>query len=135
MKRQPSVGEWVILVGGAVIFVFSFLDFFDDGGFSVNAWSDLTFPLASFVAIFGLIMALHVALTTFADVNFPDTVAGFTWPQIHLILGFINTLIMVGYLLLAEGPDTGVGFILMLLGAIATLVGGILLTRERTTTM
>jgi hypothetical protein len=135
MKRQPSVAEWVILAGGAVAFFFSFFSFWDQGGFSPNAWGDLAFPLATYVAIFGLVMAAQIALTTFTEAKLPEAILGFSWPQVHLILGLFNTLIMVGFLIFkGNTPDQGFGQILMLLGAIATLVGAILLTRERTAT-
>src|SRR5215210_1563406 len=106
---------------------------------SWNAWGGenalLLFPLTTFIVLFGIAMAAHVAVTTFASVDLPDRVLGFTWNQIHLILGFQATIMMLAYLIRDKGGlDLGVGFWLMLLSAIALLVGAILRAREAEST-
>ena len=69
------------------------------------------FPVAALMVIFVLVMAVQVALATFASVNVPERPLGFTWEQIHLVLGFFATLYAVAYLLLDKGVlDFGIGF-------------------------
>ncbi len=131
MDKQPTPGEIVIMASGAVALIFSFFDFYEgpfDSGFS--AWSSSLFPLATYIAIIGVIMAAQVALTKFANVTLPDRVGGFTWPQIHLVLAFFTVLIAVGFLIVDLG-DRAVGFWLSLIASIGLLVGAILLTKER----
>jgi hypothetical protein len=132
VDKSPTPGEIVIMASGAVALIFSFFDFYDAvfGG-GVSAWSSSLFPLATYIAIIGVIMAAQVALTKFANVSLPDRIVGFTWPQIHLVLGFFTVLIAVGFLIVDLGPDKAVGFWIRLIASIGLLVGAILLTKER----
>ena len=149
MKLSP--GNIVILVAGAVMLVASFLAFytietfgdldidfetgevdFDGGGDeeSINAWDgDFGFPVTTLPALLGTAMAVVVALTAFAKVNVPERVLGFSWNQIHLLLGAQAFLMMLAWLI-TDGPDKGIGFWLMLLGSIALVVGAVLRDRE-----
>ncbi|HEX6424291.1 MAG TPA: hypothetical protein VFZ79_12480, partial [Acidimicrobiales bacterium] len=104
-----------------------------EGVFSINGWdSDLTFPLGSYIAIFGLVMAVQIALTRFANVDMPDRVLGFTWPQIHLVLAVFAGLLAIGWLIISE--DAKFGFWLTFLGAIGLVVGAFMLHSESKTT-
>jgi hypothetical protein len=144
-KLKLSPGNIVILAGGLVMLVGSFLDFYEASdpdtvlvlgrSLSWSAWASedglLLFPLTTFIVLFGVAMAAHVAVTTFASVDLPDRVLGFTWDQIHLVLGFQATIMMLAYLIRSKGGlDWGIGFWLMLLSAIALLVGAILRARD-----
>jgi hypothetical protein len=100
-------------------------------GGGVSAWSSSLFPLATYIAIIGVIMAAQVALTKFANVSLPDRVLGFTWPQLHIALGFFTVLIAVGFLIVDLGPDKAIGFWISLIASIGLLVGAILLSKER----
>jgi hypothetical protein len=136
MKRQPTPATWVILGGAVVMLLGSFLDFYkvDAFGFSdsYNAWSgDLYFPLSLIPVLCALAMAAHVALTTFADVKFPDGVLGLGWNQIHLALGFQAALMMIFWIFVEKfGYDLGIGFWLMLISGIALAVGAVLRQQE-----
>jgi hypothetical protein len=136
MKDTPTPAVWVILAGGVAVLVGSFLDFYElDLGIasaSANAWDgDLYFPVTIIPVLCGVVMALQVALTTFADTSLPERILGLGWNQLHLALGFQATLMMVAFLIQDKGGfDIGVGFWLMLLGSIALLVGAILRQRE-----
>ena len=129
MKRQPTPPEIVILVAGLVALIGSFLPFWELGPFSTSAWGDV-FPLATYVAIFGTIMALAVGLPLVSDVKLPDQLLGFSLPQVHVVLGLFSTLIMLGFVFL-DNPGTGIGYVLLLLAAIGRLVGAVLHARER----
>ncbi|CAN5744129.1 hypothetical protein BH24ACT3_BH24ACT3_01460 [soil metagenome] len=120
------------MASGVVALIFSFFEWFGSSFFSVNAWdTDLTFPLATYVPIIGVVMAGHIALTRFADVSLPARVLDFTWEQIHLALAFFAVLIMIGWLIIGDGLKFG--FFLCLLTAIGLLVGAVLLRQERAT--
>lgn len=134
--KNPTPGEITIMAAAVVALIFSFFDFysFDVGTFSSSAsvWSTGLFPVATLMVIFVIIMGLQVGLTKFARANFADRVLGFSWVQIHLVLGFFATLYAVAYLLLNKGgADFGIGFWFILISCIAALVGAVLLQRER----
>jgi hypothetical protein len=52
---------------------------------------------------------------------------GFGWKQIRLALAVFAGLLMLGFLIV-DGPDKGIGFWLMLLGAIALVAGAVMET-------
>jgi hypothetical protein len=139
-NRKLSPGNIVIVVSGAVMLIASFLAFYKfnvpagfPGDTSFNAWdSNLgLFGVATVVVLLGVVMALQVVLTNFANVSLPDRVLGLSWDQIHVALGFQATIMMLAFLVRDKlGLDFGIGFWLMLIAAIALLVGAIMRTRE-----
>lgn len=126
-NKQPTPGEWAIMGGGALALVASFLEFAGD----TSAWGEGAFPIVTLIPLYALVMALQVALTKFANVRLPDRVLGFTWEQVHLVLGIFATVMALFWLITAD--DTGIGAILLLLGAAAACAGAFMLQRERTT--
>jgi hypothetical protein len=141
-SKTPTPGEITIMAGGALALIFSFFHFYTApsttfggrtiGGGSVNVWSSGLFPVATLMVIFVTISGVLVALTKYANVNLPDRPLGFTWEQIYLVLGFFAALYAIAYLLVDKGGfDFGVGYWLILVGCIASLVGAVLLQRER----
>lgn len=142
-SKSPTPGEITIMAGGVVALIFSFFRFYSlpsasiagrsFGGGGVSAWSSGLFPVATVMVILAVISAVVVALKKFTSVSLPDRVMGFTWEQIHLVLGFFAALYAVAFLLVDKGGyDFGIGFWFVLIGCIASLVGAILLLRERT---
>jgi hypothetical protein len=139
-KLTPA--NWVIVIAGAVILIGSFLPFYKadsplGGTDSLNAWSSGLFLIATLPALLGVLMAVQVALVAFANTSFPERVLGLTWDQVHLALGFQITLMMIFFLIRDPnfglgnlGVDRGIGLFVMLLAAIALLVGAIMRTRE-----
>jgi hypothetical protein len=131
MADSPSTPEIVIMAAGGVALLGSFLPFIDAGGEfggTSSAWGEGLLPIATYVAIFGVLQALAVALPRFAGMDVPRNVAGFTLLQVHLALGFFSALIMVGFLILNDAK--GIGFWLMFLAAAGLLAGAVLLQRE-----
>lgn len=126
-NKQPTPGEWAIIAGGAVTLIGSFLKFAGD----TSAWGEGTFPIVTLIPLYGVVMALQIVLTKFANVNLPERVLGFTWEQIHLVLGIFAALMALFWIVAAE--DTKIGLFLMLLGAAAACVGAFLIQKERAT--
>ncbi len=132
MQQRPSNSETIILAAGAVMLIGSFLPWFTASGFSdLTAWSNGMFPLATLIPIIGVVMALQVALTRFANVDLPDRVADFTWPQVHLILAVWAAAMAICWLIIDTGRDRGFGLFLNFLGAMALVVGAVMLRNER----
>jgi hypothetical protein len=71
-------------------------------------------------------------LTKYAKLRLPARVLGFTWEQVHLLLGLFALLMGIGWFA-TDGPDRAVGFWLLFLGSIALAVGALMLQRERNT--
>jgi hypothetical protein len=138
VKNKPSPANVVILAAGAVMLIGSFFTFYKYSGSGVirsqsfSAWSGAfgfgIFGIATIVVLCGVVMAAHVAVSTFASgVTLPDEVLGLSWDQVHVALGFQATIMMLAFLIRSRsGLDFGIGFWLMLLSAIALLVGAIM---------
>jgi hypothetical protein len=127
-QQSPTPGEITIMAAGAVMIIFSFVSFALD----TNAWGKHLFPIATLLPLYGLVMGLQIALTTFASLKLPHSVLGFTWEQIHLALGAMAALMAFGWLLTDYG-DKQIGMWFEILGGIALVVGAVLLQRERNT--
>lgn len=127
-RQSPTPAEITIMAAGAVMLIFSFLHFAGN----TNAWGSHLFPIATLLPIYGVVMALQIALTKFAGVSLPESVLGFTWEQIHLALGLMAGLMAFGWLVTDYG-NKGIGAWFQILGAIALVVGAVLLQRERNT--
>ena len=127
-KTAPTTSELIIMIAGAVMLVASFLDFAG----KTNSWGRFIFPIATLLPIYGVVMALQIALTKFANVNLPATLAGFTWEQVHLVLGLFAGFMAIGWLL-TDISEKGIGFWLEVLGGIALAVGAVMMQRERQT--
>ncbi len=127
-RQSPTPGEITIMAAGAVMIIFSFLNFAPH----TSAWGSGAFPIATLLPLYGLIMAAEIALTKFASVKLPASVLGFTWEQIHLSLGAMAALMAIGWLVTDTGSKQ-IGQWFEILGGIALVVGAVLLQRERNT--
>jgi hypothetical protein len=127
-RQTPTPGEITIMVAGAVMIVFSFLHFAADR----SAWGSHLFPIATLLPIYGVVMALQIALTKFASLNLPASVLGFTWEQVHLALGAMAALMALGWLVTDYG-NKQIGMWFEILGGFALVVGAVMLQRERNT--
>jgi hypothetical protein len=116
------------MAAGAVMLIFSFLHFAGDR----SAWESGLFPIATLLPLYGLVMALQIALTKFAGLKLSESVLGFTWEQVHLALGLMAGLMAFGWLVTDYG-NKQVGMWFEILGGIALVVGAVMLQRERNT--
>lgn len=130
MNTTPKPSQIILMAGGAVAFLFSFFSFvsvsFGGRTESRGAWSSEAnlFPLATWPAIIGLVIAGVTAATVFGNVKLPEPILTFNWKQINFILSFAAVLIMVGYLFANE--NKGFGYWLMFLGVIAYTAGSVM---------
>ena len=82
--------------------------------------------------LYGTVMAAQIALTKYANVKLPPSVAGFTWEQVHLVLGIMAGFMAIGWLI-TDITSKGIGLWLEVLGGIALAVGAVMMQRERQT--
>jgi hypothetical protein len=126
MKKQISVASLVMLIGGAITFLFSFFDFIGSGSIGTSAWGTGLFPVATIPAILGAAMVVICVLEQ-VGTKLPEPILTFNWRQILLTWGVVAFTIMLAFLLLDKtGRSLQFGGILMLLGSIAMLVGSLL---------
>ena len=127
MKKQITVASLIMGIGGLVVLIFSFLDFYSSGDEGRNAWSgDLLFPATIIPVILGVAMVVFVILDV-VGVKLPEKVLTFTWPQIYAIWGISAAGIMLGWLFTSPFTlDKGAGLILMLIGSLAMAAGSIM---------
>jgi len=126
--NAPTPGELTILIAGSVMFVASFLTF----AFGNSAWGAFLFPLSTLLPLYGVVMAAHIALTKYAGANLRPRVFGFTWEQIHLVLGLLAGFMAIGWFVTNVGTR-GVGLWIEVIGGIALAAGAVTLQRERNT--
>jgi hypothetical protein len=131
-QTKLSPANIVILAGGGVMLIGSFLTFYKLLSFSTTAWGSGegfgVFGIATVIVLCGVVMGTQVALSAFAsNVNIPEKVLGLSWDQVHLALGFQAALMMLAFLIRSKGPlSFGIGFWFMLIAGIALLVGAIM---------
>jgi hypothetical protein len=121
MKRQPTVADIVMVIGGVITFIFSFLDFFE----GENAWATGLFPVTTIIAVLGLAMVVFVLLDLLAGFHLPDFLT-FTYKQMYVTWGIVAAVFMLAWLILDTPADKKAGLYLMLIGSLAMAVGAIL---------
>ncbi len=97
MDNNVKPSTIMLIAGGAVLFISTFLDWFSSGGFGVNGWDTDFFGFHGiFVAVIGLLIGVVAAVRQFTDVELPDEVIGMGSNQLHIALGFAAFLITFG---------------------------------------
>jgi len=135
LVRKLSLGQVIVMVTGILLFIFGFLPWYSDAGGSANAWSTETIPglllTATWVPILSLAIVVFIAIKVFGN-GFPDTVLGFTWAQLAIVVGFIDVLITLGFLVANRSLgslgslDLGPGLILSFIASLVLLAGAVL---------
>lgn len=117
MKDDIKPSTIMLIAGGTVLFISTFLDWVDSGPFSQGGWStEFNGLLGIIVGVIGVAVAGGTVATKFAGVSLPDEIIGFSHDQIHLALGFAAFLITFG---LQFRDFSGIG---ILIGWIASAV-------------
>jgi hypothetical protein len=88
----------MLIAGGAVLLISTFLDWVSVGDFGGNGLDTDYAPglLGIWCLLIGGAIAVLVALQTFGNVNLPARVLGFTWSQLYLMFGLAAFLITFG---------------------------------------
>jgi hypothetical protein len=140
VDKNPTPGEIVVMAGAGVALLFSFFPFYkvEVGDFSDNtsAWGSGLFPLATLIPIFAVIAGVLVALVRFANVRYPAAgFMGFSWNSLILALTFFSAVVAVAFLLVdrAVATDLGFGYWFVLIGAVGSLVGAVIMMNETRT--
>lgn len=118
-----------------------------DGGW--NAWGGSPegsdgfpglFPIATLAALFGLGVAVVVALKRFSSTSLSETIAGFTWSQIYLVVAGYAALVTLSFLILDKSfgqgssdgisAGAGIGLWLALLASAGLVAGAVMHAKE-----
>jgi hypothetical protein len=124
-----------VMAAGLIALIGSFLPFYDERGFDPSAWGSGVFPVGTLIMLFVVAAAALVALAAFTDVDFGNVLT-FAVQQIVVALTFFSTILALAFLILSYGGDLvevdkGVGYFLLLIASIGSLVGAIMLLLER----
>lgn len=117
---NASPATWATLVGGAVLFVSTFLAWQSAGGFSLNAWDRGILGLF-LIVIAGIVMAVSGIQAFAPQVQLPSEFLTFTPNQAVTALGAVSFLISFGLLFQLEG--FAIGSILAVLASAAIVAG------------
>ena len=140
MDKNATPGEILIMAGAGVALIFSFLPFYKieilNTSDSTSAWGAGLFPVATLIPIFAAIAGVMVALVRFGNVRYPPGgFLGFGWNSLLLALTFFAALLAIAFLIANKPAATslGFGFWFVLIGAIGSFVGAVLLMNEAKT--
>jgi hypothetical protein len=140
VEKNPTPGEIVVMAGAGLALIFSFLPFYKIEILNVSdnttAWGSGLFPVATLIPVFAVIAGVLVALVRFGNVQYPaGGFLGFTWNTLLLALTFFAAILAVAYLIADKGVATslGFGYWFVLIGAVGSLVGAVLMMNEAQT--
>ena len=124
MKRQITVANLIMVVGGVVTFLFSFFAFIKVESFKASAWDGDAAAFASTVpAILGLAMTAWVALELLG-VKLPQSVLTYSPAQLKGTWGIAAAGIMLSWF--SANDSKGLGYWMMFIGSLAMGVGAVL---------
>jgi hypothetical protein len=133
MPAQPSRGELVVIAGALAALIGSFAPWFSapSGFSSPNAWDVVYAPVSLYPLFAGLISGGVAALRRFANSTPAFRLGGYSWEQVHVLLGLLALLIALGFLFADRtGAGLGLGFWFTLGGSVALFVGALMMQRE-----
>ena len=140
MEKNATPGEILVMAGAGVGLIFSFLPFYKieilNTSDSTSAWGAGLFPVATLIPIFAAIAGVMVALVRFGNVRYPPGgFLGFGWNSLLLALTFFAMVLAVAFLIANKPAATslGFGFWLVLIGAVGSLVGAVVMMNEAKT--
>lgn len=121
-------GQWLVLLGGALLFAFSFMDAIETfDGETATSWED--FGLSTWPPLLGLLCALVAAAVVFGKAEMRNDILTFSVPQLLVIAAFTAALIVVGRLvlcLLSDVVDPAAGLWLSGAAALGLLAGTVM---------
>ena len=118
----------MLIAGGAILLISTFLDWRSRGDFGVNGWETDSFGLQGiFIALIGVAIAGGVAAQAFGNVTMPDQILGLGHDQLHLALGFAAFMLNFGQ---QFASDAGIGALLGWISAAVIIAAAIMDMRE-----
>ncbi len=123
----------MMLGGGALLFISSFLNWFKFGPFSQSGLdTDITGLQGIVILLIGAGVAAVAAIRAFAggSVKLPEAIVGLTLNQVILILGFAAFLMMFG---LQFANNTSIGVVLGWIAAAVVVAGAVMEDRAPAT--
>ncbi len=120
----------MMLGGGALLFISSFLNWFKLGPFSQSGLdTDITGLQGIVILLIGAGVAAVAAIRAFASdsVKLPEAIVGLTLNQVILILGFAAFLMMFG---LQFADNTSIGVVLGWIAAAVIVAGAVMEDRS-----
>ncbi len=124
MKEDIKPSTIMLIAGGAVMLISTFLAWLDTGFGTISGWSTEAYGLTGiFVAVIGIVVAGGTVATKFANVSLPDEILSFTRDQIYCMLGLAAFLITFG---LQFGSSTGIGILLGWIASGVVVAGAIM---------
>ncbi|MEO0494073.1 MAG: hypothetical protein AAF081_11715 [Actinomycetota bacterium] len=118
----------MLIAGGAVLLISTFLAWSDFGVATFNGWeTDVWGFQGIFVAIIGVAIAGGVAAQAFGGVTLPEKILGLDHNQLHLMLGFGAFLITFGR---QFGDSPGIGVLLGWIASAVIIAAAIMDSRE-----
>lgn len=129
MKQPPRPYQIVLMVSGAVMFLFSFLPVVEVGGIlegNVNAWQSPYFPLMAIPALIGLAVGVITAVSTFGTARVPDFIT-LNDKQLTFAMAFTSVAMLITMLLITKGGfSLALGFWFMFIGIAGLMTGSVL---------
>lgn len=119
---KPS--SWLLMGGGAVLFIASLLDWVDINFGSKTEWFGIQWI---FTLLIGGGIAVAVGLRNFGNVELPDNILGFDRAQLHMMLSFAAFLITFGQ---QFGESRAIGVLLGWIAAAVMCVGAFMEMKE-----
>lgn len=121
MNNQLKPGAIMLMAGGVVLAISTFLDWVSVGSYGENGWETTIWGFQGiFVFLIGAAVAVLVALKTFANTNLPPRLVGFTFNQLYMALGLAAFLITFGR---QFGDNPGIGIILGWIASAVVVAG------------
>ena len=129
-----SIGEKIIIIAGAVLFIDGFLPWYDVdlgpfGSVTRNGWESPGAIWSILAVLIGLAMSGVVAVKISTEGVIPENVGGFTWPKVFLG-GGVASAVLILIKLLNESSYMGFGFYIGIICVAALAVAGVLMFRE-----
>jgi hypothetical protein len=127
VRRQPTVAEGVVLAGGLLTAVASFLPFAELSGRTWTAWAPqaFLFPLSTLPALLA-VLAVVVDGAPVVGAKLPDRLAGFEPDQLVAGAASAAALLMLAWLAVDKGGGgLAAGGVLMLVGSVAMATGAV----------
>jgi len=132
--QKLGLGEKIILIAGPLLFIDSFLPWYDVdlgpfGSISRSAWQSPGALWSMLAVLMGLVMTGLVAAIRFGNVKLPELPDPVTWGRLHLGLGGAAVLLVV-IKFINESSFLGFGFYIGIIVVIALAAGGFLTFQE-----